>query len=505
MELPTVTKKVLLTLLVLVLGFIFGFPLKIAERSDAGGVELLVSPWHLSALAEAVETYHEIDENILLGKTGLELTFNLNGTCILDGDASAVIFDQDGWKMIELSNYGENCKEGNQTVVVPLNDFRDINTKEVLDINKPLTGLFHVRFWYFEPYTIDILSAILKGGVQDNTVGEVVKDDVDNAVSETPVLILPPTEPVHTPFQLAGGWQIRSVDAMKDTKDAICNQRPRSWIERFVDMTVELGANYIAISTPYENPPCGDAGQYTKLWIEVIRSRGVKVWHRQMPLAFENIYNAGKHTGGRNLDIVANYIKANRENYREGDIVTPIPEPQNGGISGITHCAYGHCQFASSADFNSWLREAMNKTNSALTDIGLGGKVGVGYFGFDGFVAWGANNPDWNGILEDETVRLMGNITIDHYPEAIGSTMEQGLNELETRYPGVDIVIGEWGTINGGDVKAQVRQTMQAAKRPSVKGFNYWQFGPSGAGEQLINNDFSKRPHFEDVQWFFKN
>jgi hypothetical protein len=96
----------------------------------------------------------------------------------------------------------------------------------------------------------------------------------------------------------------------------------------------------------------------------------------------------------------------------------------------------------------------------------------------------------------------MGNITIDHYPEAVGDTMGNDLNELEKRYPNVPIIIGEWGTTQGGDVVASVQKSMKAAQRPGVVGFNYWHMGVGG-NEALINEDFSERPQYSAVKAFF--
>jgi hypothetical protein len=138
--------------------------------------------------------------------------------------------------------------------------------------------------------------------------------------------------------------------------------------------------------------------------------------------------------------------------------------------------------------------------------VGLGGKIKIGYYGFDGFVAWGDNNPDWQGkgILEDATVQAMGNVTIDHYPEAVGSNMSTDLKEAHAKFPGVPIIIGEWGTISGGNVQQQVQDTMGAAAAdPLVVGFNYWVMAP-GANEALLDDNLSNKSHFQDVQSFYK-
>ncbi len=323
----------------------------------------------------------------------------------------------------------------------------------------------------------------------------------------TTIATSPTFTPTNTPAPVVpqNSWEIKSVDAMKETKDAICGQKSLDFINTWLDKAVELGVNYVAISTPYDNPSCGDALAYTKIWVSATRAHGLHVWHRHMPLAFEGIYSVAKNTSGASLGLIKNYIVSNPDLFQPGDIVTPIPEPQNGGIQGITNCANSICQFSSAANFNQWLRDAMTTTNDALAQIGKSGQLKVGYFGFDGFVTWGDNNPDWHGILEDSTIAQMGNITIDHYPELVHETMSQGLSELTAKYPHTPIVIGEWGTVTGGNTVQQVEDDMGAVKQdPNVIGFNYWQFGPDGSGEQLIDSNFNSLPGFAAVQSFYK-
>lgn len=300
-------------------------------------------------------------------------------------------------------------------------------------------------------------------------------------------------------------WAIESVSSMKQTKDVICTQDSLQFIQKWVSTAKTLGINYISVETPYDNPSCGNAVAYTKTWLSVIRSQGLHVWHRHMSLSFEGIYGVKKSATKNYINQISNYIKANPTFFQAGDIFTPTPEPQNGGIAGINCDPHQSiCVFRDAARFNKWLRDAMTASTQAFQSIGLGGKIKIGYYGFDGFIAWGDNNPDWHGILEDATVQQMGNITIDHYPEAVGDTMSNDLNELQAKYPTTPIVIGEWGTIMGGNIKQQVRDSMSAAKRPNVVGFNYWHLGPGGCGyESLVSNNFTPCTQFIDVQSFF--
>jgi len=521
----------------------------------AADTQLLTRPWSLKARSGPIERYQLIDPNAFKGNNTLRLTYNLKGTCLEDGDASAIIFDQPinrTWRYISLFRYGKKCFNGDQTLDIPLSDFKG------LDTSKPV-GTFHTRIWGRRAYDIEIKSAVLVNLraplTPSLTFGKILISPSPSQIptpsasktptltptrpivptnSPTPVLIeeitiptftpiptnttvptIPPsvttkptatTAPSATPIptpSTRSSWSIQSVSSMKETKDRVCWPRPADFIARWVDKATEIGANYVAVETPYESPSCGDSLNYARVWIDTIHAKNLKVWHRHMPLAFEGIYNTPKNSNIDYIKLISDFIKNNAALFAEGDIFTPIPEPQNGGIAGVTYCAQGVCIFKNAADFNLWLRDVMDASETAFASVGLGGKIKIGYFGFDGFVAWGHNNPDWDGILEDETVSKMGNITIDHYPEIVGTNMAQDLDELEARYPNIPIIIGEWGTISSDNHEDQVKKSMQEARRPSVVGFNYWHMGIGGK-EELIGEDFSHRDQFDEVQGFYK-
>ena len=108
-------------------------------------------PWRLETGSGPEEEYQSIDPDVLHGRDTLRITYNLHGLNALEGDASAIIIDQDGWHYISLSNYGENGLDGEQVVDIPLADFPG------LDLNQPV-GTLHTRFWANGPYTVDIRS-----------------------------------------------------------------------------------------------------------------------------------------------------------------------------------------------------------------------------------------------------------------------------------------------------------------------------------------------------------
>jgi surface antigen len=115
------------------------------------GTELLTAPWNLAGNNGASEKYQTISSSALAGKTTMRITYDLHGITALGGDASAIIFDQNGWKFVSLANYGQNGLNGVQTVDIPLSAFTGLN------LTTGSTTL-HTRFWYGSAFTVDITS-----------------------------------------------------------------------------------------------------------------------------------------------------------------------------------------------------------------------------------------------------------------------------------------------------------------------------------------------------------
>lgn len=442
-----------------------------------------------------------IPSTALNGKVGLSITYDLNGTCILSGDASAVIFNQNNWKWTSLRSYvPTNCMTGSQTSYIPLTAFTGLNTGAN---GSP----FQMRFWNNTVSSVTVESATLLDPSPTPTPTPTDTPTPTPTPTDTPTPT-PTLTPTNTPTPTPTPWDVRSVDAMKVTKDVICAQKSDSFIDSWLDRAVELGATYVAISQPYDNPNCGNSVNYTRKWVQKIRAHGLKVWHRHMPLAMEGIYSTTKKNDDFYYDLISSYIINNPDLFEEGDIFTPKPEPQTDGISGVTYCA-SICMWSGAREFNNWIRGAMLVSELSFDKIGLGnGQVKIGYFGFDGFIVWGDNNPDWLGksFLTTKTVQRMGNITIDQYPQG-GATMAQDLAELHAQWPNVDIYIGEWGTItstNEAQQAAQIETTFNTFKNdPLIKGVNYWHLG-TGGHESLIESDFTRRQGFYTLQGYYQ-
>lgn len=293
---------------------------------------------------------------------------------------------------------------------------------------------------------------------------------------------------------------------MKYTKDVICApDRPdHDWVGRWMDAMTGLNLNYVSIEQPYDSPDCGDALGYTRMWVDEARARGFNVWHRHMPLQFEGIYDTVKDPQANYLSLIADYIISNPSFFRAGDIFTPVPEPQNGGIRGVTYCPQDICIFDDAAEFNRFLREAILVSKEAFQEIGLDGSIKIGYYGFDGFITGGLHNPDWQGksFLEPETVAAMdGIIAIDHYPPPDGS-MDEDLRTLREVWPDARYVISEYGAIHEGDPVGQIDDAFTAFQDHGVLGVNYWHGGPGG-NEGLLNPDMTPNDAYYAVQKYF--
>lgn len=79
----------------------------------------------------------------------ISVRVNLNGGTLLDGDASALFLNQNGWKYVSLSNYVVQGSSAWQTATVPLVDFAGFDPTQSFDS-------IGMRFWVPVNSTIDV-------------------------------------------------------------------------------------------------------------------------------------------------------------------------------------------------------------------------------------------------------------------------------------------------------------------------------------------------------------
>lgn len=264
-------KKVFLSFIALLLViFLASFH---AAKVSANEAELLNTPWHLSGSNGASEAYQTFDSNKLSGKDTLRITYNLHGLNTLGGDASAIIFDQNGWQYISLSNYGQNGLDGEQTVEIPLSDFMNFDPE--LE-----NGSIHTRFWYHSNFSVDITSIVA----------------FSTSSSPTPT---PEPTPTPTPTQTSGQSGLtRSVwlnipgTHIGDLLGSGIYPNSPSFTEtinRF-DTNIDEADNYGQKVHGYLKPPTGDnyefwiAGDdFSELWLSTNDQQDNKVKIAEVP------------------------------------------------------------------------------------------------------------------------------------------------------------------------------------------------------------------------------
>jgi hypothetical protein len=283
-------------------------------------------------------------------------------------------------------------------------------------------------------------------------------------------------------------FEVRSVDAMAWTQDRVMPEVQPSdqFIEEFVDLAHGLSVTHIALSVPYDDPPGTQEGtslSFLQRWILAIRNRDLKVWFRMSPVAYKNFYDAGyDFRPEAHQETIVRFIQDNPDLFREGDIFTPIPEPQAGHVWGV-NCD-GDCMFQGVNELAQWMNDTKAATEQAFAGIGLEGRVDVGKWGLDGFILWGDRNEAWQSREDLVPLRSLlleadeGYLCPDHYfPGSVKPSNEFGT--IRSLFPKAKLWICEWGA-TAGQSPDYVRQIMEAALQSGVSGFNYWQAGPAG-------------------------
>ncbi len=428
----------------------------------------------------------------------LTLDINFNGnTLLVAGDTPLLSFDQAGDKGIVLTNFATNGATGWQTITLPLSKFTS-----AFDATSSTAG----TGTHLDP---SVTVSNLKLRVYESTVGKTLSFRNVILSDSTKTLKQDFTQPTLFTGAKPGSstWRIQSLDIMKVTKDNVQGQSSDAYMANLMAAVKPFNPTHIGVAIPYDDPSGypGTAPQagYAARWAATIRAAGRNIFWRQMPLEWEGIYSKPKNTTrgvGTAAGVLAGtetttylaqmyqYIQAHPDQYRPGDILCPIPEPENGGINGVVGGATGG-QFADANLFRRWLRDAITVTNAALDLIGLRGQVAVGFFGTSGFLVYGnVSNP--KGFLDERTLDAMGVLGMDDYPSS-PSGMATDLASYEALYGPFPLMLTEWGTINETTDAARLT-AMQTVldtlkSKPYFYGLNYWTIiGGAGNGNEDI-------------------
>jgi len=428
----------------------------------------------------------------------LDINFNGN-TLLVAGDTPLLSFNQAGDKGIVLTNFATNGVTGWQTISLPLTKFTS-----TFDATSSTAG----TGTHLDP---SVTVSNLKLRVYESTAGKTLSFRNIVISDSTKTLKQDFTQPTLFTGAKPGSstWRIQSLDIMKVTKDNVQGQSSDAYMANLMTAVKPFNPTHIGVAIPYDDPSAypttTPAAGYAARWAAAIRAAGRNIFWRQMPLEWEGIYSKPKNTTrgiGTAAGVLAGtetttylaqmyqYIQAHPDQYRPGDILCPIPEPENGGINGVVGGATGG-QFADANLFRRWLRDAITVTNAALDLIGLRGQVAVGFFGTSGFVVYGnVSNP--KGFLDERTLDAMGVLGMDDYPNP-ASGMATDLASYEALYGPFPLMLTEWGTINETTDAARLT-AMQTVldtlkSKPYFYGLNYWTIigGAGNANEGILD------------------
>jgi hypothetical protein len=436
---------------------------------------------------------------ILAGYDTITLEVNLNGFEFSRFSDSPIFYFSDtnsSRRGINLLNYVENGSPGWQIVSVPLTKFTTgyTSTAAAPGTGAPLNANAEVSEMGLRIYNASAAQQLSMRSIVVSDSRRLIRQDYSQPSFQ------------NSPKRASATWPFQGLDLMKVTKDNLRNQVTPTTMLDILKSVKALNPTHVSVSTPYDAPSAYPYPQpspgYAQKWAAAIRSSGYNVFWRQSPLEWEGMYGVPKDTSrgvgtaagvlngtesNTYLAQIYSYIRTNAQQYAAGDIIAPIPEPENGGINGVNGAS--PYQFEDAEAFRRWLRDAITVTNAALRSIGLYGQVHVGWYGVSGFMAIG-NRDNTNGFLDDRTLDAMGVLGMDHYPGSV-TALATDLGKFESLYGQRPLVITEWGTINESTDAARIAATNSylstLATKPYVYGFSYWT--PIGAGDSNANEN----------------
>jgi hypothetical protein len=281
---------------------------------------------------------------------------------------------------------------------------------------------------------------------------------------------------------------------MKYSRDAArelaASQALDSFISKEIELIKDLGASCVSLGTPYDE----EFVPYLKAWVDKARSAGLSVWFRGNMSGWEGWFNYPKFTSpNQHHTGIKNFILNHPDLFRDGDIFTPAPEPENGML--------GDPRFSQDnrSKFIEFLPKSYQNCADAFAQIEIG--VSCGYFSFNGDVA--------RQIMTKELIAQTGNIlVVDHYV----STPEKLLSDLEDMHKkfGVPMVLGEFGgpipDIHGAMNEQQQAEYVTALMRKLyqgrgfIQGMNYWVL--RGGSTELVAGE-SVKPAYHSLKSYY--
>ena len=233
---------------------------------------------------------------------------------------------------------------------------------------------------------------------------------------------------------------------------------------------------------------------YLGRWVAAIRSAGKNVWFRCHPIQWERDYGVtGMMRPADYLASMEQFILANPQLFRRGDIWDGCPEPENGKYWNETYSPeqfngwmYNGAPNAATTEYSQFFIDVTDRSEAAFATLGLSGIITT-FRSTNGTVA------QRHQTLHSEAVARMGCITTDSYtgqgsadPAVVAQSLIDELYAIRAARDAVPstanlpIVLGERGystTIRPSDVEQAVviaEVNRRLATVPFLKGDNYW-------------------------------
>ncbi len=315
-------------------------------------------------------------------------------------------------------------------------------------------------------------------------------------VYTSPEILIFRKQPQTTIDRPVGFWPNQCVDTMKYSRDAAREYIQRSDFDFFLEQEMTLiqksGANCVAIGTPYDE----EFVPYLTAWVNKARQYNLRIWFRGNMSGWEGWFDYDRFTNTeQHREGVANLITKHPELFKQGDIFTPAPEPEN-GILGDPQQSVTNRE-----NFVKFLPEAYDNCVQSFAQINI--SVTCGYFSVNGDVA--------NEIFTKDLLDKTGNVlVIDHYVSSPQKLIAD-IQDFNKRF-GVPIMLGEFGApipdIHGSltdDEQAEFIENSFAElfkNKNIVAGVNYWVL--RGGSTSVVNDGSETRPAFGILQKYFR-
>ena len=285
-------------------------------------------------------------------------------------------------------------------------------------------------------------------------------------------------------------FEVQSVDTMKYSRDAARNPDVTDQIPLLVDKVAEIHPSHIAISTPYDE----EFYPVLATWVGEARKHGLNVWFRGNFSAWEGWfgYDRFKDPNEHN-DKTYVFITKHPELFKEGDIFTPAPEPENGGFGDPRQGE------EIKKKFFEFLPASYANCMNAFAAISR--TVSCGYFSTNGDVA---------KMIPKYVLEQSGGVqVIDHYVK----TPEELIRDIEELYAQnhLPIVLGEYGApipdihgdLSDWEQDRLIRANLKelAKHRDIVKGINYWT--AFGGSTKIFDDKFKPKSAVNTLREYF--